>query len=104
MIQAEDDALRNRIAMRLARGLATVTEPVPENSEQFRAILRELRELDPTDLEKKLTVAGFVAHPWGQDNRRCLECMYYQVHRKWCALPALALPVEPDWWCRLWRI
>lgn len=30
--------------------------------------------------------------------------MYYQVHRKWCNLPELAVPVKPDWWCRLRRI
>jgi hypothetical protein len=30
--------------------------------------------------------------------------MYYMVHSKCCDLPELALPVEPDWWCRLWRI
>jgi hypothetical protein len=35
---------------------------------------------------------------------RCQECMYYLVHRKWCDLPELFVPVEPDWYCRLWRI
>jgi hypothetical protein len=32
-----------------------------------------------------------------------MECMYFVVHRKWCELPELAWPVEPEWWCRLWR-
>jgi hypothetical protein len=66
--------------------------------------VRELRELGRDDLNQKLIVSGFVDHPYGHEGRRCLECMYYRVHRKWCALPAIALPVEPEWWCRLWRI
>ncbi len=48
-------------------------------------------------------IGGFTDHPYGEDQMRCLECMYYLVHRKWCDLPELAVPVEPDWWCRLWR-
>jgi hypothetical protein len=23
---------------------------------------------------------------------------------RWCDLPELAVKVEPDWWCRPWRI
>ena len=34
----------------------------------------------------------------------CDTCMYYLVHRKFCELPELMLPVEPEWSCRLWRI
>jgi hypothetical protein len=30
--------------------------------------------------------------------------MYYLLHRKFCELPELALPVEPTWSCKLWRI
>jgi hypothetical protein len=30
--------------------------------------------------------------------------MYFLVHRKWCDLPELSVPVEAEWWCRLWRI
>jgi hypothetical protein len=26
------------------------------------------------------------------------------VHRRFCELPELMLPVEPQWSCRLWRI
>jgi hypothetical protein len=43
---------------------------------------------------------------WGHpgNRMRCLECMYYYNHRKWCAWPEIDLPPEPEWWCRLWRI
>jgi hypothetical protein len=30
--------------------------------------------------------------------------MYYKVHRRYCELPELDFPVEPEWSCRLWRI
>ena len=88
----------------LENGLKTETEPFPETEKEFAAILKQLRELDPEDLEGKLMVGGFVDHPYGPEEQRCLECMYYLVHRKWCDLPELSVPVEPHWWCRLWRI
>lgn len=88
----------------MAEGLVTQTKPFPEDNHQFEEILKELRELDPDDLEQKLVISGFVDKPYGEDDQRCLECMYYLVHRKWCDLPELAVPVEAEWWCRLWRI
>jgi len=102
--QSDDDILRKRIRDLLANGLDTQTEPFPETEKEFAKILDQLRELDPDDLEGKLVISGFLDHPHGEDEQRCLECMYYLVHRKWCDLPELALPVEAEWWCRLWRI
>ena len=100
----EHEKVLNEISNMLENGLETQTEPFPENAQQFAEILDELRALDPDDLKSKLVIGGFVDHPYGEDNQRCLECMYYLVHRKWCDLPELAVPVEPEWWCRLWRI
>jgi hypothetical protein len=88
----------------LASGLKTQTEPFPETDRAFAGILEELRALPANDLKGRLVIGGFVDHPYGPDQQRCLECMYYLVHRKWCDLPELAVPVEPQWWCRLWRI
>jgi len=99
-----EDALRARIEKMLADGLKTQTEPFPETDREFGELLRELRNLEPDDLQAKLVLSGFKDEPYGEDRMRCLECMYYLVHRKWCDLPELAVPVEPDWWCRLWRI
>lgn len=104
MSKADDDALRDKIGEILAGGLETKTEPFLEDNRQFELLLNELRDIDSDDLEQKLVVGGFVDHPYGEDDQRCLECMYYLVHRKWCDLPELAVPVEPEWWCRLWRI
>ena len=104
MSKESDDALREKLGRMMAAGLQTQTEPFPEDNFQFENILKELRELGPEELEKKLVISGFVNHPYGEDEQRCLECMYYLVHRKWCDLPELAVPVDPQWWCRLWRI
>jgi hypothetical protein len=100
----EDAALREKIRGLMAAGLQTRTEPVPEDNLQYEAVLRELHGLGVERLTDKLTISGFVDHPYGKDKQSCYDCMYYLVHRKWCALPPLSLPVEPEWWCRLWRI
>ena len=103
MVPERSDVLKT-IADMLAAGLKTEVEPFPETDKEFGDILLKLRQLDPGDLEGKLVIGGFVDHPYGPDKQRCMECMYYLVHRKWCDLPELAVPVEPEWWCRLWRI
>ena len=104
MEASEADALRSRIGNMLAQGLVTKTAPVPQSSQDLRAIVNELHDLGAGDLEKKLIISGFTDRPWGKDGLSCRECIYYRTHSKWCALPALSLPVEPEWWCRLWRI
>jgi hypothetical protein len=98
------EELLKRIGELLENGLKTETEPFPETEKEFAEILKQLRALGPEDLEGKLVIGGFVGHPYGPEEQRCLECMYYLVHRKWCDLPELSVPVEPHWWCRLWRI
>ena len=100
----DEDRLRDHIGQILAEGLVTETEPFPETEKEFGQLLVQLRELPQDDLVQKLVVSGFTDKPYGPDEMRCQECMYYLVHRKWCDLPELAVPVEADWWCRLWRI
>ncbi|MEZ5829681.1 MAG: hypothetical protein R3D05_00705 [Dongiaceae bacterium] len=92
------------VSAMLASGLKTKVEPFPETEKEFAAILDELRALPPDDVKGRLVIAGFVDHPVGPDRQRCQECIYYLVHRKWCDIPEISLPAEPDWWCRLWRI
>jgi hypothetical protein len=101
---SDDAALRERISELLSHGLRTQIEPVPKDNMEFDGILNELHDLDDSQLEEKLMLSGFVDKPHGPDQQRCHECMYYSVHRKWCVLPQVGLPVEPDWWCRLWRV
>ena len=100
----QENALRDQIGKIMADGLQTQTEPFPETDREFGVLLNQLRDLPADDLQAKLVLSGFVDKPYGPDNMRCQECMYYLVHRKWCDLPELAVPVEPEWWCRLWRI
>ena len=100
----EEARLRDRVTHMLASGLATEIEPFPITEREFGAITSELRKLDPDDVEGKLVVGGFLDHPYGPDNWRCMECIYYLVNRRWCDLPELSLPVEPEWYCRLWRM
>jgi hypothetical protein len=96
--------LLKTIGAMMANGLKTQVEPFPETEKEFADILTELRRLPADDLKGKLVISGFIDRPYGSDRQRCMECMYFLVNRKWCDLPELAVPVEPDWWCRLWRI
>jgi hypothetical protein len=102
--EADHDTLLQMIKDHFAAGLKTQTEPFPETDREFAALLNELRQLAPEQLEEKLVVSGWLLEPYGPDRMRCQECMYYLVHRRWCDLPELNLPAEPEWWCRLWRL
>ena len=104
MSDGENSELLQTIADLMADGLKTQVEPFPESEKEFNEILTELRRLDPDDIKGKLVIGGFTNYPYGPDKMRCMECMYFLANRKWCDLPELAVPVEPDWWCRLWRI
>lgn len=100
----QKNALLQDMAQRMRNGLSTQTEPFPETEKEFAAILDQLRKLDPGNIEAKMVISGFADKPYGPDKQRCMECMYYLVHREWCDLPELAVPVDANWWCRLWRI
>lgn len=102
MNENADRELLERITKMLKARSGAPVKPLVEDSTQFDAVVRELQSVDSGDIENKLDIAGFVDHP--VDELRCLECMYYKTHRKWCVLPEIDLPAEPDWWCRLWRI
>jgi hypothetical protein len=84
--------------------LKTEVEPFPATEKEFSGILSQLRALPEGDIEGRLVIGGFLDHPYGPDKWRCVECIYYLVNRKWCDLPELSLPAEPDWYCRLWRM
>ena len=102
----EDEALREDIGGRLAAGLMTEAWPRAETAEDVNAIVARLQKDAGDDLEAKLVVAGFTDHVVEADEieQPCETCMYYLVHRRFCELPELMLPVEPTWSCRLWRI
>jgi hypothetical protein len=102
--EASHDMLLQMIEDMFAEGLATEVEPFPETDREFSKLLDILRPLDADALREKLVISGWLLEPYGPDQMRCQECMYYLVHKRWCDLPELNLPAKPNWWCRLWRI
>lgn len=102
----QNEALRSVIADKLASGLKTEVFPRAETSKMVNAIIGRLRDQASDNLDRKLIIAGFTDHviEAGDIEQPCETCMYYQVHHKFCDLPELMLPVEPEWSCRLWRI
>tara|TARA_Y100001933_G_scaffold262485_2_gene320073 strand:+ start:567 stop:953 length:387 start_codon:yes stop_codon:yes gene_type:complete len=102
--EASYDILIRMIEDMFADGLKTEVEPFPETDREFGQLLDALRELSPDQLRQKLILSGWLLEPYGEEQMRCQECMYYLVHKRWCDLPELDLPAKPDWWCRLWRI
>ena len=105
MTSEADETLRQEIADLLAGGLETEAFPRAEDSAQVNAIVSRLQS-DGTDLASKLVIAGFTDHTITADGleQPCETCMYYLIKRRFCDLPELMLPVEPEWSCRLWRI
>ncbi len=105
----DDDKLRHHLRQLLESGLETVVEPRAYEHEQILEIISRLQQLAPDDYKNKLILGGFTLTPYfptddEDDAQACDTCMYYKVHRKFCELPELMLPVEPEWSCRLWRI
>lgn len=102
----DEDPQRQELIRLLDTGLETESGPIPEDQVQWEQLAARLRVLGPGDLREKAVTAGLSNRPHvaAGDSCRCLECMYYLKNRRWCDLPDLNIPVEPDWWCRLWRI
>ena len=97
-------SIRAQMTALMKDGLKTQTEPFPDTTDEFISLVADCGALDPNDVVGKMVLTGWIDQPYGEDRMRCQECMYYLVHRKWCDLPELDLPAEPEWWCRLWRI
>ena len=102
----DDDELRNKLKALLASGLPIDIEPRAYDFDQIQQVIAQLQNLEQNDFVKKMVISGFTLEPYGhgEDEQACETCMYYQVHRKFCELPELMLPVEAKWSCRLWRI
>jgi hypothetical protein len=100
-----DDQRREKIGALLAAGLKAEVFPRADTHEEVQAITARLKQSDG-DITSKLVIGGFTNYPveHGGIEQACETCMYYLVHRKYCELPELDCPVEPEWSCRLWRI
>ena len=106
MRSSETETVRAWVDGLLSYGIKTTMSPFPETQTEFLDIVRQLRQLDPNDLLGRLDLGGFANRPVGEgdDMQRCQECIYYLPNSKWCDLPELPVPVEPHWWCRLWKM
>lgn len=100
-----EQGLRGEIQSLLENGLRTEVFPRADTHEAVQSIVNRLRATG-NDLEAKLSIGGFTLKPikHGDIEQSCETCMYYKVHQRFCELPELNLPVEPEWSCRLWRI
>lgn len=106
---AADKALKEDLASLLSNGLEVEVEPRAYTHEDILEIVGRLQKLDENDYQSKLSISGFTLTPYlfegdPDDEQACETCMYYKVHRQFCELPELMVPVEPEWSCRLWRI
>ncbi len=106
-----DDLLRQELKQLLESGLAVEIEPRAYEHEQILQIVSRLQSLESDDYKSKLAISGFTLDPYmhpdaedEDDAQACDTCMYYKVHRKFCELPELMVPVEAEWSCVLWRI
>ena len=105
---AGDDALRVTLEAYMSEGLETEWQDRPGTSEAVNRVVARLQSVAHDDLAGLMRVAGFTLEPYvapGDDQpQACDTCMYFLVHRQYCELPELRLPVKPQWSCRLWRI
>ena len=78
--------------------------PRADTPEQVEAISARLRAA--SDLKQRLVIAGFEPQPFAEGGveQDCQSCVRFLVHRQFCEVPELMLPVEPEWSCRLWRL
>jgi len=103
----DDDALREKLVKMMENGLETDWKNRAYDSESVAKVVNKLQRLEKKDWGKKLVIGGFTNYPYGEDeeiSQSCETCMYFLKHRKYCELPELDCPVEPEWSCILWRI
>lgn len=100
-----DSGIREKIRHLLAGGLKTDAFSRADTHDQVQGLIARLRNAGG-DLSKKLAIGGFTLAPVEHEGieQACETCMYYKVHRRYCELPELDVPVEPEWSCSLWRI
>lgn len=100
-----DAAVRREAEDLLNNGLETEVFPRGDDHGQVQEIIARLRGSDGS-LKSRLVIGGFTLNLVDHEEieQACETCMYYLVHRRYCELPELDMPVEPEWSCRLWRI
>ncbi|MET3523842.1 hypothetical protein [Mesorhizobium abyssinicae] len=105
MTTIDGQDLREQIEALLTQWPQTEAFPRADTHEDVLAVIGRLQATG-AELSAKLVIAGFTLQPVEHQGieQASESCMYYLVHRRFCELPELDLPVEPEWSCRLWRI
>jgi hypothetical protein len=69
-----------------------------------REIVDRLRTA--ADMKEKAVIAELAHTPVEADGLEmsCENCIYFLARRSWCDLPELNIPVDPEWYCALWRV
>jgi hypothetical protein len=101
----DDEARRLLVWKYLEVGLVTEVEPRADDQQAVQDIVSRLKSAGK-GVVAKMTIAGFYEAPVEHDgiDQSCETCVYFQVHRRYCEMPEIDLPVEPHWSCRLWRM
>ena len=86
-------------------GLVTEVEPRADTQDEVQAVIERLKPV-AGNVIATMTIAGFYEAPveHGGVDQCCETCNYFLVHRRYCDLPEIDLPVESHWSCKLWRI
>ena len=73
------------------------------NDDHFHEIVDRLRA--SPNMQEKAVIAGIAHAPVMEDEieKSCENCIYFLARRSWCDLPELNIPVDPEWYCFLWR-
>ena len=102
---AEDAVVLEQARKLLDGVLECEVFPRCDTHELVQDVIQRLRNSDHS-LEQRLIIGGFTLEPIEYEGieQACDTCMYYLVHRQYCELPELDVPVGPKWSCRLWRI
>jgi hypothetical protein len=58
------------------------------------------------DMKEKALIVELAHRPVETDGLEmsCENCIYFLARRSWCDLPELNIPVDPEWYCALWRV
>ncbi len=103
--QQDEDQRRAKIEELLKSGLKVEVFPRCDDDSMINDVIDRLQK-NKDSLTDRLVIAGVTLETIEHQGieQPCETCMYYLVHRRYCELPELDIPVEAQWSCRLWRI
>ena len=75
-----------------------------EKVDPTRAVVDRMRAA--ASVKERADIAGLARAPVVEDDleKSCETCIYFLARRCWCDLPELNIPVDADWYCKLWRV